>query len=81
MRKWMVSIGAALVVFLIALYGLSPATIVRMRTERILQTHFESKIEFFRFPCFLVSVRSRDDYWTRDASQGKNRHTAFDPGP
>jgi len=51
MRKWMVSIGAALVVFLIALYGLSPAihTIVRMRTERILQMHFESKIEFSDF--------------------------------
>src|SRR5215471_3149410 len=51
MRKWMVSVGAALLVFLIALYGLSPAihTIVRKRTERILQTHFESKIEFSDF--------------------------------
>ena len=61
MRRWMVSIGAALVVFLIALYGLSPATIVRMRTERILQTHFESKIEFsdFRvswFPCVHATI-------------------------
>lgn len=51
MRKWMISTGAAFVLFLIALYALGPGihTVVRNRAERTLQTHFESKVEFSDF--------------------------------
>ena len=51
MREWMISFGAAFVLFFIALYGRGPRihALVRSRTDRILQTHFESKIEFSDF--------------------------------
>jgi hypothetical protein len=51
LRKWIIFIGVAFLLFLITMYGLGPRihTLVRNRTERILQTHFESKVEFSDF--------------------------------
>src|SRR5216684_4495520 len=56
MRKWVIIFGVAFLLFLITLYGLAGRihTMVRNRTERILQTHFESKVEFSDFEVSLV---------------------------
>jgi hypothetical protein len=56
MRKWIIIFGVAFVLFLITRYGLAPRiqTMVRNRTERILQTHFESKVEFSDFEVSLL---------------------------
>jgi hypothetical protein len=55
MRKWIIIFGVAFLLFLITIYGLAPRihTMVRNRTERILQTHFESKVEFSDFEVSL----------------------------
>ncbi len=56
MRKWIIIFGVAFLLFLITMYGLAPRihTLVRKRTERILQTHFESKVEFSDFKVSLL---------------------------
>jgi hypothetical protein len=56
MRKWIIIFGVAFLLFLITMYGLAPRihTMVRNRTERILQTHFESKVEFSDFEVSLL---------------------------
>jgi hypothetical protein len=56
MRKWIIIFGVALLLLLITKYGLAPRihTMVRNRTERILQTHFESKVEFSDFGVSLL---------------------------
>jgi hypothetical protein len=56
MRKWAIITGATFLLFLITLCGLAPRihTMVRNRTERILQTHFESKVEFSDFDVSLL---------------------------
>jgi hypothetical protein len=56
MRKWTIIIGATFLLFLITLFGLAPTihTMVRNRTERILRTHFESKVEFSDFEVSLL---------------------------
>lgn len=48
MRKWTLIFGIAFLLFLITMYELATRihTMVRNRIERILQTHFESKVEF-----------------------------------
>lgn len=55
MRKWSIIVGIAFLLFLITLYGLGPRvhTMVRNRIERILQTHFESKVAFSDFDVSL----------------------------
>jgi hypothetical protein len=58
MRKWIIIVGVLFVVFLlflITLYGFGTRirTMVRNRTEKILQTHFQSKIEFSDFEISL----------------------------
>jgi hypothetical protein len=56
MRNWIIITGVTFLLFLIAIYGLRPRihTIVRNRTERILQTHFESEVEFSDFEVSLL---------------------------
>jgi hypothetical protein len=59
MRKWILIVAAAAIVLLVLiLHGLGPRVhaLVRARTEKILQTHFESQIEFSDF---RVSVLPR----------------------
>jgi hypothetical protein len=56
MRKWIIIFGVVFLLFLITMYGVAPRihTMVRNRTERILQTHFESKVEFSDFEVSLL---------------------------
>jgi hypothetical protein len=56
MRKWIIIFGGTFLLFLITLYALAPRihTMIRNRTERILQTHFESKVEFSDFEVSLL---------------------------
>jgi hypothetical protein len=56
MRKWIIIFGVGFLLFLISMYGLAPRihNTVRNRTERILQTHFESEIEFSDFEVSLL---------------------------
>lgn len=55
MRKWLIIIGVAFLLSLIIIYGLARRihTMVRDRTKRILQTHFESEVEFSDFEVSL----------------------------
>ena len=56
MRKWILIFGVAFLLFLITMYGLGTRihTMVRNRTERILETHFESNVEFSDFEVSLL---------------------------
>jgi hypothetical protein len=56
MRKWIIIFGGVFLLLLITIYGLARRihTMVRSRTERILQTHFESKVEFSDFEISLL---------------------------
>jgi len=56
MRRWIIIIGLAFLLFLFTKYGLVPEILanVRSRTERTLQTHFESKVEFSDFEVSLL---------------------------
>jgi AsmA-like protein len=51
MRKRIVILGAVILLLVLTIYGLEPRIheIVRDRTEKILQTHFASKLEFSNF--------------------------------
>jgi hypothetical protein len=51
MHRWVVIPGAVVLLFLLTLYGLGPRihAMVRDRTEKYLQAHFASKIEFSNF--------------------------------
>jgi hypothetical protein len=51
MRKWITIFAVALILSLIAIYGLGSAlhAVIRSRTEKALETHFESQIEFSDF--------------------------------
>jgi hypothetical protein len=55
MRKWIIIFGAVLLLFVLARYVLGPRiqANVRDRTERVLKTHFASKIEFSSFEVSL----------------------------
>src|ERR1700694_743980 len=55
MRKWTIILGAIFLIALSTLYRLGPRihAMVRDRTEKILQTHFASKIEFSNFDVSL----------------------------
>jgi hypothetical protein len=55
MRKWTIILGTLFLLALLTLYGLGPRihATVRDRTEKILQTHFASKIEFCNFEVSL----------------------------
>jgi hypothetical protein len=55
MRKWIITVGFVLLLFLITVYGLGPRirTTARNRTQRILQAHFQSKLEFSDFDVSL----------------------------
>lgn len=55
LRKWTVSLGLIVVVALLALFGLRPRihAMVRDRAQKILQTHFASKVEFSDFDVSL----------------------------
>ncbi len=55
MRKWTIILGAIFLLALSPLYRLGPRihAMVRDRTEKILQTHFASKIEFSNFDVSL----------------------------
>lgn len=55
MRKWTIILGAVFLLALLTLYGLGPRihAMLRDRTEKILQTHFASKIEFSHFDVSL----------------------------
>jgi len=56
MRKWIIIFGGVFLLLFITIYGLARRihTMVRSRTERILQTHFESKVEFSDFEVSLL---------------------------
>jgi hypothetical protein len=56
MRKWIIIIGVAFLLLLITRFGLAPKIhiMVRNRTEKILQTHFESKVEISDFEVSLL---------------------------
>ena len=51
MHKWLIVVAFIIVLTIIAIYGLRSRlnAMVRNRTEKILQTHFESQIEFSDF--------------------------------
>jgi hypothetical protein len=55
MRKWVITLGAIFLLVVLTLYGLGSRmhAMVRDRTEKILQTHFASKIEFSDFEVSL----------------------------
>ncbi|MFY9529899.1 MAG: AsmA-like C-terminal region-containing protein [Candidatus Acidiferrales bacterium] len=55
MRKWIIVIGVAFLLLLIAIFELGPRihVMVRNRIERMLQTHFQSKVEFSDFDVSL----------------------------
>jgi AsmA-like C-terminal region len=56
MRKWIIAGAIAFLLILIALFALGPSihVVVRERTEKILQTHFASKVEFSDFDVTLL---------------------------
>ena len=51
MRRWLIGIAVAVVVFLATLYTFTPAikTVIRKRTEAYLKAQFQSDIEFSHF--------------------------------
>lgn len=55
MRRWLIGIAVAVVVFLATLYTFTPAikTVIRKRTEAYLKAQFQSDIEFSHFDVFL----------------------------
>src|ERR1700740_3483179 len=55
MRKWIIASAVALLLVLIAFLGLRRTiqAVIRERTQKILQTHFASKVEFSGFDVTL----------------------------
>jgi AsmA-like C-terminal region len=56
MRKWIIAGAIAFLLILISLFALGPSirVVVRERTEKVLQTHFASKVEFSDFDVTLL---------------------------
>ena len=55
MRRWLIVIAVAVLVFVGTLYAFTPAikTVIRKRTEAYLRARFQSDIQFSRFAVFL----------------------------